>query len=146
MLFRSKIIDKSNCGRIAGFSWSPDGNWLAYSIPVTHQLWIIKLYNLKTGKTFPVTEQCLKDVAPSFDPDGKYLYFISYRVFDPVYDNMNFDLGFPRGGRPFLVTLRKDILSPFQNPHKKSESFHPEKPKAKGKDKPKDFWRLHTAK
>jgi len=41
------------------------------------------------------------------------LYFLSYREFDPVYDNLHFDLVFPRGVKPYLVTLRKDIPSPF---------------------------------
>jgi len=52
-------------------------------------------------------------VGPSFDPDGKYLYFLSYREFDPVYDNLHFDLNFPRGVRPYLITLQKDLPSPF---------------------------------
>src|SRR6185503_6305229 len=53
------------------------------------------------------------DVAPSFDPEGRYLYFLSYRVFDPVYDSLFFELGFPRAMRPHLVTLKADEASPF---------------------------------
>jgi tricorn protease len=55
----------------------------------------------------------LRDVSPFFDPEGDYLYFLSYREFDPVYDSLQFDLGFPRGCRPYLVTLRKDVPPPF---------------------------------
>ena len=55
----------------------------------------------------------LQDVSPAFDPEGKYLYFLSRREFDPVYDNVHFDLGFPRGMRPYLVTLRKDVPAPL---------------------------------
>ena len=55
---------------------------------------------------------------PAFDPEGKYLYFISYREFSPVYDNLHFDLNFPRGVRPFAISLRKDTASPFvPTPH-----------------------------
>jgi tricorn protease len=50
---------------------------------------------------------------PSFDPEGRYLYFLSLRDFDPVYDNLHFDLGFPFGMRPHLITLRDDLPSPF---------------------------------
>src|SRR5207245_1473329 len=35
------------------------------------------------------------------------------RDLNPVYDNLHFDLGFPRGMRPFLLTLRADLPSPF---------------------------------
>ena len=54
-----------------------------------------------------------RDVAPAFDPSGNYLYFLSYRAFDPVYDSLYFDLGFPKAVRPYLVTLRADLPSPF---------------------------------
>jgi tricorn protease len=66
-----------------------------------------------TGATRLVTRPEFRDVHPSWDPDGKYLYFLSYRVFDPVYDSLYFDLGFPRAVRPYLVTLRADEPSPF---------------------------------
>ena len=49
---------------------------------------------------------------PAFDPEGKYLYFIGQRDFDPVYDELQFDLGFPKGTRPFAITLRKDLAQP----------------------------------
>ncbi len=51
--------------------------------------------------------------SPSFDPDGKYLYFLSYREFNPVYDGLHFDLGFPWGMRPYLITLQDDLPNPF---------------------------------
>ena len=50
------------------------------------------------------------DLIDVTDPTGKYLYFLSYRHFDPVYDNMHFELGFPKGVRPALVTLRAEAL------------------------------------
>ena len=50
----------------------------------------------RPGTTRTVTRPEFHDVAPSFDPEGRYLYFLSYRVFDPVYDTLFFELGFPR--------------------------------------------------
>jgi tricorn protease len=38
---------------------------------------------------------------------------LSARDFFPVYDSLQFDLSFPQSMRPFLVTLRKDVESPF---------------------------------
>ena len=71
------------------------------------------LYQLERDEIFPVTNPVQRDVYPSFDPDGRYLYFIGYRTFDPVYDNLQFDLGFPRGTRPYAITLRRELRSPF---------------------------------
>jgi tricorn protease len=108
-----RILDRSQHAWIRGMAWSPDGQWLAYGFQDSQQTSIIKLCRAETGETWPVTRPVLRDFGPSFDPDGKYLYFISYREFNPVYDSMHFELGFPRGGRPFLVTLQADAPSPF---------------------------------
>ncbi|HBP17556.1 MAG TPA: hypothetical protein DEA08_07175, partial [Planctomycetes bacterium] len=67
-----------------------------------------------TGETHDVTAPVYLDSAPCFDPKGRYLFFISYRTFNPVYDRFYFDLGFPMGGKPYLVTLRPDVRSPFR--------------------------------
>jgi tricorn protease len=65
------------------------------------------------GQRHVITRPVLHDVRPAFDPEGKYLYFLSYREFNPVYDGLHFDLGFPWGMRPYLVTLRADLPNPF---------------------------------
>jgi tricorn protease len=106
-------IDRGEARPIAGFNWSPDGQWVAYSISQSLQKMGLKLWKAVNGETTLLTEPVLRDVAPAFDPKGKYLYFLSYRNFDPVYDNLQFDLGFPRGVLPYLITLQKDAPSPF---------------------------------
>ena len=107
------LIEKSKVGRINGFDWSPDGEWVAYDFAISLQRTALRLWHAEQGEVFPLTDPVLHDVQPSFDPGGKYLYFLSYRDFDPVVDNVQFDLGFPRSVRPFLITLNKDQLSPF---------------------------------
>jgi len=109
----SRVLDRSDYGPIRGVAWSPDGRWLAYGFSFSNQQTAIKLCNLETGETHFVTEPVLEDVSPSFDPDGKYLYFLGYRILNPVYDNLQFDLSFPRGVKPYLITLQRDLRSPF---------------------------------
>ena len=82
-------------------------------LPRARRVSTIRVCDVATGKIYPITRPEFRDVRPAFDPEGKYLYFISYRVFDPVYDSIYFDLGFPRGARPYLIPLRADIVSPF---------------------------------
>jgi tricorn protease len=55
----------------------------------------------------------LRDRRPAFDPSGRYLYFIGQRRFDPVYDELQFEMSFPLGSRPYAVTLRADEPAPF---------------------------------
>ncbi len=135
-----RLLDRSQHARIHGIAWSPDGRWVAYGFADTQNTSCIKLCKVETGETWPVTRPVLFDVGPAFDPDGKYLYFLSYREFDPVYDNMHFDLNFPRGMRPYLITLQKDLPSPFiplpRAPGQSSAGKDEQLPKrGKGEDK-----------
>lgn len=108
-----KVLDRSDHARIHGPDWSPDGGWIAYGFATGNSTMGIRLVNTKTKETHAATKPDFWDVYPSFDPEGKYLYFLSYRSFDPVYDSHYFDLGFPRGVKPMLITLRSDLKSPF---------------------------------
>ncbi|MBC7472902.1 MAG: PDZ domain-containing protein, partial [Candidatus Sericytochromatia bacterium] len=110
---KMKVLDQSKYSRINGFSWSPDGKWVTYASADTQNTISIKLCEIKTGKVHRLTDTRFKDVNPSFDPQGKFIYFLSYREFNPVYDSMYFDLSFPKGMRPMLISLAKDTLSPF---------------------------------
>ena len=108
------ILDRSTYDRISGITWSCDGEWMAYSFPDSDRTRCIKLCNVATQKTYRVTRSVLQDFSPSFDPQGNYLYFLSNREFDPVYDTIQFELSFPANIKPYLITLRKDIPSPFK--------------------------------
>jgi tricorn protease len=109
----TKTVDQDRYGPIFDYDWSPDGRWIAYSIGLNRRVAAIKLYDTESDKIHQVTKPLLFDYAPAFDPTGKYLYFLSARILNPVYDGLQFDLGFPKGTRPYAITLRKDVPSPF---------------------------------
>jgi len=111
----NKVLDRGLYGTPFGldFNWSPDGLWITYAYPISRLNTIIRLYKLASDEKFDITEPVLHDAAPVFDPKGRYLYFISARVFNPVYDNMHFDLNFPNGTKLYAITLQKDTPSPF---------------------------------
>ncbi|HEY9621783.1 MAG TPA: S41 family peptidase, partial [Crinalium sp.] len=113
-----RVLDRSRFSRIAGFSWSPDGQWVAYSCAETQLTFSIKVCRVADGTTHRLTPPRFRDTSPAFDPEGKFLYFLSTRDFNPVYDSVYFDLNFPSGMRPFLISLKKDTPSPFvPSPH-----------------------------
>jgi len=137
---KARVLDRSPFSPIQGFDWSPDGRWAAYSCALSLHTLALKLCDTRSGEVFLLTRPVLQDVSPVFDPEGKFLYFLSYREFDPVFDNLHFDLGFPRGVRPYLVLLGKDTPSPFmpvpkpredKDADKKKEADKKEKPEVK---------------
>jgi tricorn protease len=125
-------LDRSDFTEITDVSWSPDGRWLAYAFGDTPHTTAIKLAQTETGETTFATKPLLHDSKPAFDPEGKYLYFVGLRELDPVFDAWQWDLGFPKGQRPHLVTLRADTPSPFvprQRPLESEDAVHARKGK-----------------
>lgn len=108
-----RLIDRSAFSSIDGVAWSPDGRWLAYGFGDSRLTVRIKLARLEDGATYFATEPVTVDTRPAWDPEGKYLYFLGRRDFDPVYDQQQFELSFPKGWRPYVITLRQDLPSPF---------------------------------
>ncbi|MGD8466541.1 MAG: peptidase, partial [Anaerolineae bacterium] len=68
------VIEQSQYGPIGGFDWSPDGRWIAYSFASTLRVRVIKLYDVESGAIHQASQTLLRDFAPAFDPEGKYLY------------------------------------------------------------------------
>ena len=141
---RSKLLDRSDFARITAPVWSPDGRYVAYACAQTQRTTSIKLCEVRTGATTLVTRPEFRDEQPAFDPEGRYLYFLSYRVFDPVADRLYFDYSFPRSVRPHLVTLRADEPSPFVAQPRGFGEQKPDKPQAQDVAKKKPTRRRTT--
>jgi tricorn protease len=106
-------LARSDDGRIKNLAFSPDSRWLAWSQPVEGGLRKLRLARLSDQQVSDVTDGRFTDTDPAFSTDGKYLGFLSKRSFDPVHDAHVFDLTFPYGSKPYLITLTDDTTSPF---------------------------------
>ncbi|MFF8016449.1 S41 family peptidase [Streptomyces sp. NPDC007929] len=101
-------------GPVRDLAFSPDGAWLTWSHPgIGRSLRQIKMARLADRLVVDVTNGRFEDENPVFTRDGRYLAFLSWRGFDPVYDVHTGDLSFPLGCRPYLVPLSSATPSPF---------------------------------
>ncbi|MFE6223439.1 S41 family peptidase [Streptomyces sp. NPDC057854] len=104
-------------GPVRDLAFSPDGAWLTWSHPgIGRSLRSIKLVRIAgpgPRTVIDVTNGRFEDENPVFTSDGRYLAFLSWRGFDPVYDVHTGDLSFPLGCRPYLVPLSSATPSPF---------------------------------
>ncbi|WP_353943094.1 S41 family peptidase [Streptomyces sp. HUAS MG91] len=112
----TELIRSTN-GPVRDLAFSPDGAWLTWSHPgIGRSLRQIKMARI-TGPgertVVDVTNGRFEDENPVFTRDGRYLAFLSWRGFDPVYDVHTGDLSFPLGCRPYLVPLSSATPSPF---------------------------------
>ncbi|GHI90665.1 putative tricorn protease [Streptomyces olivaceus] len=112
-------LTRSVNGPVRDLAFSPDGAWLTWSHPgIGRTLRQIRMARIG-GQNGPaplivdVTDGRFEDENPVFTRDGRYLAFLSWRGFDPVYDVHTGDLSFPLGCRPYLVPLSSATPSPF---------------------------------
>ncbi len=106
-------VDRGKYAEITNYAWSPDSKWIAYDKAQESGLSIVYLYSTADKKITPVTGELVNSVSPAFDPEGKYLYFLSDRDYNEVLGNYDFEFANPKTTRPYVVTLRADLPSPF---------------------------------
>ncbi|MFZ5625462.1 MAG: S41 family peptidase [Gemmatimonadota bacterium] len=94
-------------------SWSSDSRWLAYQRELPNGHTAIALFDTRTGKYRQVTSGFYTDFVPAFDPDGKYLFFLSNRTFIPAYSDLDNTWIYPNTTNVVAVPLRKDVPSPL---------------------------------
>jgi len=99
---------------IQEYSFSPDSRWLVYTKVVQSQLESIFLYSLDEEKAFTVTDGSRNDFSPSFSPDGKYLYFLSDRTFNPIMGDLDQNHIFLDMTKPYCLILKEGEPSPFK--------------------------------
>ncbi|MBV8483724.1 MAG: PD40 domain-containing protein [Verrucomicrobia bacterium] len=98
---------------IKDYSWSPDGNWLAYSLAATNGLHQIWLYQLKDAKATLVSSGNDDDRQPVFDRNGKYLFFVSKRHANPIFSQTEFNIATLKMRGIYVATLTKGEPSLF---------------------------------
>jgi tricorn protease len=107
------LVDQGHYWEINDYSWSPDSRWLAYAKAGENMFQSIYICDTNGGKVTQVTPGFTQDHEPVFDPDGKYLYFLSDRDWSPTFMGYESNFYYGRRTRPYALTLRADIESPF---------------------------------
>jgi tricorn protease len=130
-------VDKSEDYEIHDYTWSPDSKWLAYSKPLATGLNQLVLYSLDQGKPVTVSDGMTSDNSPAFDPDGKYLYFVSSRTLNPEYGPFELDFQYGPTSKIYALTLQDSLLTPVP-PQSDEETGGDAKKEDGGKGKGKD--------
>jgi tricorn protease len=95
-------------------AWSADSQWLSYTAVLPNHLHAVYAYSLATGKSTRITPAGSDARYSSFDPSGKYLYFLASTNPNPgamVGDLSAIDK--PTVYSAYVAVLRKNIPSPL---------------------------------
>jgi tricorn protease len=107
------LIDQGKYADLTDYNFSPDSKWVAYAKAADNRNNVVYLHELASGKSTPVTTSASDSSAPYFDPEGKYLYFLSNRDYNEVLGVYDFEFANPKAGRVYITTLRADEPSPL---------------------------------
>ena len=116
-------------------SWSSDSKWLAYSRELFNQQSAIFIYDVNERKSFQVTSGYYSDTSPEFDPEGKYLYYLTNRNLSPVYSDLDGTFIYPNTTQIAVASLTNDVPSPLAPRNDVVEIKKEEKNEDKEKDK-----------
>ena len=108
------IVDRDTVFEIRDYAWSPDNKWVIYSKKSDNRIQQIFLYSLEQKKSFPVTENWYNAYGGTFSADGKYLFFVSSRDFNPDFSNMGPTISYSDMNNIYFVSLAKDGPSLFK--------------------------------
>lgn len=100
---------------VSDYTWSPDSKWIAYSFVNYNKNSVIYLYNLAEDKSFPITDDFYDNINPTFDADGKYLYYLSSRNFDVQMDFYEDNHVECNPEQVMVVQLQGGLKPPFEH-------------------------------
>ena len=131
-------------GALQGFkvSWSPDSRWIAYTNDTKGQSSALYMFDTKEEKTHQITTGYYADSDPAFDPDGKFLYYLTNRTLNPVYSDIGNSWIYPNTTNIAIATLSDDTIFPL-SPKVDTTSAKKEEPK---KEEKKDDKKADAAK
>jgi tricorn protease len=104
---------RSEAWEFSDYAWSPDSRWIVYSRSETDCMNKIYLYSLRDRQSHALTDGWYDSSDPVFSSDGQCVYFVSNRDFNPVYSSTEWNHIYQDMSRIYLITLTKDIPSPF---------------------------------
>ena len=107
------LIDQAKAWEHSGATWSPDSKWVAFTRTDIDFRAKVYLHNIENQVTTQVSDNWYQAYGVVFSPDGKYLYFISDRDFNPTYSNTEWNHSYADMAKVYLVTLAKATVNPL---------------------------------
>jgi tricorn protease len=110
---RTTVIDEDPWISLPRVAWSHDSRWLTWARSDASQAARIYLYERATATRHAVTSDMFNDSWPTFDREGKYLFFASNRDFSqPTYEDLGTTWVYAGTDRLYAIPLRADLPSP----------------------------------
>jgi tricorn protease len=100
-------------GQIRDYTWSPRGHHLAFTMTGLNGFGGVHVWSEQDGRVRRVTGEFFNAESPAWDPEGRYLFFLSDREYAPQISTVEFNFATNRTTAIFALALRKDVPHPF---------------------------------
>jgi tricorn protease len=131
-------VDQGDYADIADGNWAPDSRWIVYSKADRRGAGQLFLYSLEQNKNTKISDGFYNDTNPVFDPEGKYIFFLSQRYFFPSLGQLDQRFNYYSTDGIFALTLKADEASPFKPESDEEKVADKDKDKKEEKDKKSD--------
>lgn len=126
-------IDQADYDSISDYRFSPDSKWIAYSKQEDGFTRSLFLYNIEKKTSTKISRSPMRDSSPVFDPEGKYLYFMSERNVVAKSDAIDFQMDFAETTKLYALPLASDTPSPLPLTNDEEPGSMPQTPKPEAK-------------
>lgn len=109
----TRMLLQNPMSEFFGVNYSADSKWLTYTRPAENHMSIVYVYEIASGKEYPVTEKWYDSSSPAFSEDGKYLIFNSDRDLNPIYSRIEWNYAYTSMGGVYMAMLASDTPSPL---------------------------------
>ncbi len=110
---KAVAVDQGEYGDISDGSWSPDSRWIAYSKTDRRGAGQMYVYSVEKKQATKISDGFYSDSNPIFEPEGKYVFFLSQRYYFPSVGQLDQRFNYYTMDGIFALTLKADEASPF---------------------------------
>ncbi len=114
-------VVKSDYWEITDFNWSPDSRYITYSLPNYETFNKIMIFDSQTKQNYEITNGFYASENPVFSFDGKYLVYVASKNFNPIYDDLDWNVSYNNMQLIYYVLLSEKT----ENPLLKVQSYDP---------------------
>lgn len=105
---RVREIDRSVHNDITDYSWAPDSRFVTYVKNNELGIGNVWIHSLGEKRNYAVTSSMTNESEPVFDPQGRYLYFLSSRDQDLQFSSIEFNYMVTNSTRVYAAQLNAD--------------------------------------
>ncbi|MFW6175597.1 MAG: S41 family peptidase, partial [Acidobacteriota bacterium] len=102
-------VADADAGFILDHTWAPGSGHLAFTLPDANGFNSVYVWSASDGETRRVTGEAFNEYSPSWDPGGKYLYYVGDRSFAPQIGSFEWNYVVDRESGLYALALRNDV-------------------------------------